>query len=227
MALREADRLREEDPFTGEFTVVAPTRIVVQRSRFEADLNRPRQRAVYLRSEDAWGLPLWRSEPDDGLVARSLEIYDDFYEMVGAILDDLVAEQGRFVLLDLHSYNHRRDGANEPAAPERDNPEINVGTGTLDRDRWGRIVDRFMGDLAAHDYLGGHLDVRENVRFRGGNLARWVHERYPHTGCALAIEVKKIFMDEWSGKPFLEAVEAIVGALKASIPGILEELAAM
>jgi len=65
------------------------------------------------------------------------------------------------------------------------------------------------------------------VRFRGGNLARWVHERYPHTGCALAIEVKKIFMDEWSGKPFLEAVEAIVGALKASIPGILEELAAM
>ena len=46
---------------------------------------------------------------------------------------------------------------------------------------------------------GRPLDVRENVRFKGRQLAAFVHERFPTTGCALAIEVKKTFMDEWTG----------------------------
>lgn len=49
LALPEDKRLNEEDPFTGPFTAVAPTRIVVERSRFEVDLNRPRENAVYRR----------------------------------------------------------------------------------------------------------------------------------------------------------------------------------
>jgi hypothetical protein len=46
---------------------------------------------------------------------------------------------------------------------------------------------------------GQLLDVRENVRFRGRQVAAWVHEHYGEVGCALAIELKKVFMDEWSG----------------------------
>ncbi|MEO8142476.1 MAG: hypothetical protein ABI617_07440, partial [Sphingomicrobium sp.] len=46
------------------------------------------------------------------------------------------------------------------------------------------------------------LDVRENVAFQGkGEQTRFVHERYPKQGCAVAIEFKKFFMDEWSGEP--------------------------
>src|SRR5690606_33956601 len=59
LALDDAQRLREEDPFTGEWTVVAPTQIVGLRSRFETDLNRPRDGAVYERPEQAWGLHIW------------------------------------------------------------------------------------------------------------------------------------------------------------------------
>jgi len=47
MALSDAERLREEDPFTGRWTQLAPTRVVGTRSRFEVDLNRPREQAVY------------------------------------------------------------------------------------------------------------------------------------------------------------------------------------
>jgi N-formylglutamate deformylase len=46
-ALDESARLREEDPHTGLWTKIAPTSVVVHRSRFELDLNRPRDRAVY------------------------------------------------------------------------------------------------------------------------------------------------------------------------------------
>ena len=37
-----------------------PITVSVTRSRFEADLNRPRDRAVYLTPADAWGHQVWR-----------------------------------------------------------------------------------------------------------------------------------------------------------------------
>src|SRR5687768_7825373 len=55
-ALTSAERLREEDPFTAAWTTVAPTRVVVHRSRFEVDMNRPRAGSVYRTPEEAWGL---------------------------------------------------------------------------------------------------------------------------------------------------------------------------
>jgi hypothetical protein len=64
---------------------------------------------------------------------------------------------------------------------------------------------------------GGRIDVRENVRFRGANLARWVHERYPGTGCALAIEFKKTYMDEWTGLPDNERIDVLADALASTI----------
>ncbi|NIP86404.1 MAG: N-formylglutamate amidohydrolase, partial [Planctomycetales bacterium] len=55
LAISESDRLREEDPFTGMWTSLAATRIIGLRSRFELDLNRPREKAVYRTPEDCWG----------------------------------------------------------------------------------------------------------------------------------------------------------------------------
>jgi len=54
MKLSESDRLREEDPFTDHWVGVAKNRIVIDRSRFEVDLNRPRDKAIYVDPEDAW-----------------------------------------------------------------------------------------------------------------------------------------------------------------------------
>lgn len=52
MTLDERTRRREEDPFTDLLIEEVPTRFVVHRSRFEIDLNRPRERAVYLDPDD-------------------------------------------------------------------------------------------------------------------------------------------------------------------------------
>ena len=226
LALDDAQRLREEDPFTAEWTTLAPTRVVGLRSRFEVDLNRPRDGALYLTPEQAWGLTVWRRTLPANVVAHSLAEYDAFYSLLRRLLDEKVHRHGRFVVFDIHSYNHRRDGPDAPPADPLANPEINVGTGTMPRWRWARLVDRFLNDLRSGDRAGARpLDVRENVRFRGGYLAKWVHGAYPNSGCAIAIEVKKFFMDEWTGRPDRDAIASIGHALSAAVPGLLEELA--
>ncbi len=224
MALEESNRLREEDPFTGIWTSVVSTQMVALHSRFEVDLNRPRDGAIYRTPADAWGLQVWREELPADVVERSLEEYDAFYAEAERICSELERRYGRFVVLDLHTYNYRRGGPDAPPEDPEANPEVNVGTGSLDRERWGGLVDRFMGDLREHEFLGRHLDVRENVRFQGGYLSQWIHERYPESGCCLAIEFKKFFMDEWTGKLSPEDYEAIPQALKATLPGLLESL---
>ncbi len=224
LALSDAERLREEDPETGAWAEVASTRIVGLRSRFEVDLNRPRENAVYIRPEDAWGLTVWRENPSGALISDSRNSYDTFYEEMRRLFSNLKHRHGKFVLYDLHSYNHRRKGPDKPPADSRKNPEVNIGTGTMDRKRWGPVVDRFMADLSSFDFLGRHLDVRENVKFQGGHLARWTHENFPDSGCALAIDFKKFFMDEWTGKIDREQVDAILRALRSTVPGVLETL---
>ena len=128
MVLPESDRLREEDPWTDEIASAQPARVLVHRSRFETDLNRVREKAVYRTPEDCWGLHVWRDNPlPDAVVEGSLAVYDAFFAALFERLD-AVAERGPFVLYDVHSYNHRRPGPDEPDEPVEENPEVNLGT---------------------------------------------------------------------------------------------------
>ena len=224
MALSDMERLREEDPFTGFWANIVDTRIIANRSRFEVDLNRPREKAVYLDPDDAWGLNVWRTRPGPKVLEDSLASYDAFYQEVERGFTRLKQQYGRFIVFDLHTYNHRRDGANSPPADPELNPEVNIGTGTMDRQQWAPIVDRFINDLGDFDFLGRHLDVRENIKFKGGQFSRWVHEHFPESACCIAVEFKKFFMDEWTGIPDQNQLNAISAALNATIPGVLEEL---
>jgi len=227
LALDDMSRLREEDPFTSCWTTIAPTRLIGLRSRFEVDLNRPREKAVYVTPDDAWGLTVWKEELPVSVIEESLAEYDAFFARLKTILDAKVAEHGHFVLFDLHTYNHRREGAGGPEADPATNPQVNIGTGTMNRELWGDVVDCFIAGLRSYDFPGGHLDVRENVKFQGGNVPRWVHDNYPKTGCALAIEYKKFFMDEWTGEPNASLVEAIGSSLSWTVQGIMAALAAL
>lgn len=227
LALPDTDRLREEDPYTGVWTSVAPHRYVASTSRFEVDLNRPRATSVYRRPEDAWGLQVWTAPLTDDVAERSRTLHDTFYAEAERVLRSLEARHGRFVVYDIHSYNHRRDGADAPPQDPELNPEVNVGTGTMDRSKRGPVVDAFIDALRGTPFLGRHLDVRENVKFLGGNLASWVHQMFPETGVALAIEFKKIFMDEWTGEAYPDVVNAITDALAETVEPVLEALERM
>jgi len=224
MALDEETRLREEDPYTDQFTDLFPTRIVVDVSRFEVDLNRPREKAVYLDQQDAWGLEVWKRPLSAEILGRSHALYNRFYRDVESLLDRVHAECGRFVVLDLHSYCHRRGGPDSAPDDPLWNPEIIVGTNIIDTGKWSRLLDQFVGDLRKFDFGGRRLDVRKNVKFTGGHFSRWINQRYQGDACAIAIEFKKIFMDEWTGVLDEVTFGLLKKSLASAIPGLLAEL---
>jgi N-formylglutamate deformylase len=225
MVLDEDVRLREEDPQTDVIAAAVESRVITARSRFEVDLNRPREEAVYREPDDCWGLDVWADGTlSDDLTAGSLAVYDEFYARLGERLD-AVAARGPFVLLDVHSYNHRRDGADADPEPAEDNPVVNVGTGTLDTDRFGRLLDDFMETLSKQHVGGEPLDVRENVKFQGRAVSWFVHDRYPGVGCCLALEFKKTFMDEWTAEVDHDRLAETVRALGATVPVLEQALA--
>lgn len=223
MALSPEKRLREEDPFTGEMVAGLTNRIVVHHSRFEVDLNRATDQAIYLKPEQSWGLEVWNQTPPEEASRQSLDFHADYYAMLETVLSTLERRHGAFVVLDVHSYNHRRQGADAPATAQAEAPDINIGTFSMDRSRWGDVVSAVGHHFASATIGGRRLDVRENVAFQGkGEQTRFIHERFAENGCAIAIEFKKFFMDEWTGKPDARLVADIREAI-ATLQPVLEE----
>lgn len=218
LAIDAVTRLREEDPFTAEWTEISDTRVVVNLSRFVVDLNRPREKSVYQNPEDAWGLKVRKHMLDKQELDPLLEIYDRFYIELQDFLQRLTSRHGKVVVLDLHSFNYRRNGPDAKPGNPRDNPEINVGTGTMDRDRWAPIVDAIIDDMRKFDFDGRELDVRENIKFHGANVPAWIHHTFPDQICDVALEIKKFFMDEWTGELNRETHGRIKQALSSTIP---------
>lgn len=223
-ALNSDERLREEDPFT-EYTIRdIPNRIIFHHSRFEIDLNRSRDGAVYLTPEQAWSLNVWERELPADVVKNSLQMHGDYYAMLHSYLKGIEASYGKFIVMDVHSYNHRRDGPDALPTDISKAPEINIGTSAMDRAFWAPVVDALIDHMRYFEIDGRRFDVQENVAFQGkGEQTRFIHEHFPQTGCAIAIEFKKFFMDEWTGEPDAIALNQL-RALIASCRPVLEHL---
>ncbi|MBC8326458.1 MAG: N-formylglutamate amidohydrolase [Verrucomicrobia subdivision 3 bacterium] len=195
LRLPEPDRLREEDPFTNEWTVIGAHGLVVEWSRFDGDLNRPRENAVYAGPEAAWGLDLYEAPLPEVVQQTALDFYDAFYEAVAFFVDAQLKQHRHLLVLDLHTYNHRRNGPQADSANSETNPEINLGTARLTcPEQWATVLDSLESALRAEG-----LDTRRNVKFQGGHFSQWLNGRWPGRVCAVAVEVKKMFMDEWTG----------------------------
>ena len=214
-ALDRSQRLREEDPFTDEWTTISDNRIIGLRSRFEMDLNRPREKAVYRVPDDCWGLQAWKGTLPLEEVERSLAGYDGFYERTGALVERLLDRHPRVFIYDLHSYNHQRQGPGIDDDPSGA-PEINLGTAHIELPLWERVVDA-LTDALRTGPDGRAYDVRANVKFKGGYFGQWLHDRSGPRVCPVAIEFKKVFMNEWTGEPDRAAIHRIGELLAASI----------
>lgn len=221
--LTEEERLREEDPFTERWTTFTDNSIVVHHSRFEVDVNRPREKAVYQVPEDAWGLKVWKNSLNENAVHDSLKIYDDFYAQVKKYFDELFLMHENIIVYDVHSYNHRRESVDKQA-DTAENPEINVGTQNMETNAWHPLVQALMDHFKKFDYNGRQLDVRENVKFKGGYFGKWLYEEYGNKICPISIEFKKFFMDEWTGEGFDEDISLVSSMLQSSAKPVLQEL---
>ena len=73
------------------------------------------------------GLQLWKRKPGLDFIQRSLTKYDNFYKEMDIIFSDFKRCFGKFVVLDLHAYNHRRAGPESNPADPDTNPEVMSG----------------------------------------------------------------------------------------------------
>lgn len=225
MNLKEDVRLREEDPFTDAWHAVAGNKVYIHQSRFEVDLNRPRELCIYQSPEQSWGLKVWQSALPEEMIQTSLGYYDAFYLAMTTLIEGLLKTHKKLCIFDFHSYNHKRNGAYDGTEAREQNPDINIGTGNIIHSMWRPLIKRFMEDLSHSEVLlGRKLDVRENIRFKGGYFSKWINQYFPERICVLAIEVKKFFMDEWTGVADYVCIEQLGLLFNQSIPGVLEQL---
>lgn len=220
MALSEKERTYEEDPYTGFLADIAPTRLVAMHSRFEIDLNREKSEAIYKSPEQAWGLKVWETEPTVELISKSLQAYEEFYAQMESLISNKIWKYGYAIVYDLHSYNHCREGK---PAPQRVNPDVNIGYNGLDRSIWATVIDGFAASMKKWPIDGLRLDVRENIKFRGGHFSTWINRNFDNKACALAIELKKIFMDELTGEVNERMLSDIKKALAFTITDVVKQ----
>ena len=210
ISISESDRMREEDPFTEQFVSDKENHIIQYTSRFEYDINRHRTKAIYEKPEDCWGLPIYPNvSMTEAEKEMSLRKYDLFYATLDAIIDKQLRLFDRLLIWDIHSYNHRRQGAGAEFDPGELNPEIIIGTNNYQfiSAEWRPLVDKiqqlfiqqqFEGDFSNRATRESHLDVRQNVKFPGGFMSQYINHKYTGRVCCLAIEFKKIWMNEWT-----------------------------
>lgn len=227
LELGEVERLREEDPLTDYFLSAGDTIVRANRSRFEFDLNRPPEKAVTTDPDDTWGLRIWNPDLPEAEKERSLALHRQFYDRIVERVEAMIAEHGRILVLDVHSYNHRREGREAEADHPEESPDIDLGATTLNKDIYGGLLDGFGEALRSHPVRGRTPEVGINVRWEdGGHFPEWLHAEYGDAACVMTLEYKKIFMDEWGHTADILALQDLREGLLAAVEGAREWLAA-
>src|SRR5690606_21766418 len=122
---------------TADFIASFPIQLIGQDSRFEYDLNRSPETAVY---EDAWGKKVWKKKLSDEEKSKSLKKHAEFYKVVYALVETLEKKFNSCLVYDIHSYNYRRW--------DRPVPVFNIGTANIDQKRFGNIIKDWSRELS-------------------------------------------------------------------------------
>lgn len=201
------ERWFEEDPCTQQFVKSHPIVIAGCDSRFEYDLNRDPENAIY---EDAWGKKLWKEPLNPIHHKKSLEKHTSFYSVVHTLVSKLEEKFGAVVIYDMHSYNWRRW--------DREVPVINLGTANIDTDRFGSSVEAWRKSLSGLQLPNGIESTSKiNDTFQGnGYFLKYITNNFKNT-LVLATEFKKIYCDELRAIIYPEVVHAIEQQLQTKV----------
>jgi N-formylglutamate amidohydrolase len=223
LIISDEDRKREEDPYTNSIIRSYDNRIVVNTSRFEVELNRNRDRAIYKTPDDCWGLEVWKRDLTQEEIDQSLAEYDSFYRRLDSAISETIRSFGYAIVLDVHSYNHHRLGIGQPYDSPEDNPQIILGTNNMPR-RYMESIYKIQKKFQENIYEGRKLDCRIDIKYPGGTMSRHLHREFPDKVFSLAIEFKKTFMNEWTGELYRDKMEDLITALQSISPLLNKDL---
>jgi len=200
----EYERWFEEDPATKQMIQSFPIVIAGCDSRFEYDLNRAPESAIYT---DAWGKQLWKNPLSEEEKQHSLQKHTNFYKVVKALVFKIEEKFGVAVVYDMHSYNWKRW--------DREVPTFNIGAGKIDNQRFGNSVELWRKMLSEIKLPQGIESTSKiNDVFKGnGFFLGFITSNFKNT-LVLATEVKKIYCDEYAQIMYPEVISAIEKQLK-------------
>ena len=205
LCLDEETRLREEDPYTAILAELPFNRFISATSRFQLDLNRSKQDALYLSPSQTWGLHVWAKDLPKAMIEQLYNNYDHVFRTIDQEIKETIDRHNFFVIYDIHSYNAKREGP-QAIIDHQSNPQINIGT-LHNHDKWTDLTAQFIRALQKEVDGKPSFDVRENIKFKGGYFSKYINEHYGDKGCVFSIEFRKDFMDEWTGQLYPEKLQ--------------------
>ena len=198
------ERWYEEDPETKNMVISHPILIAGRDSRFEYDLNRPIEEAVF---ETAWGKQLWKEPLSKEEKAKSLAKHTVFFEVTHALVEKIESKFGCCIVYDMHSYNWQRW--------DREVPTWNLGTTNIDNERFGQEIESWRQSLSEIKFPHGIKSTAaiNNTFFGNGYFLKYITKNFKNT-LVLATEIAKVYCDELNQVIFPEVVAAVDRQLK-------------
>lgn len=202
------ERWYEDDPATKSMIATHPIVLAGLDTRFEYDLNRAPEVAIY---EDAWGKQLWKEPLSEEMISRSMAKHHAFYRVVETLIRKLESLHPACIVYDMHSYNWRRW--------PREVPTWNLGTSNVDNERFGTNIEAWRQSLSEIELPNDILSTAAiNDTFYGnGYFLKYITSSFQNT-LVLATEVAKIYCNEYEQLIFPEVVGSIANELKHRIP---------
>jgi N-formylglutamate amidohydrolase len=197
MAITEEERLYEEDAGVDQFIQDFPIQMIGLDSRYEYDVNRNLDCAVYLKPFQCWGKRVWITPPTKEELQISHQKWEEFHEMLQFLVGEISNSHGKTFVLDMHSYNYQRP--NPTRKPELF-PDFNLAVSPQDHSKHRNALDALTQELKKIELQNGTPTVKENDIFKkDGAVATKLEELYPH--CLITpVEIKKVYMNEKTGE---------------------------
>ncbi|WP_299547582.1 N-formylglutamate amidohydrolase [Seonamhaeicola sp.] len=204
----EFERWYEEDPETKTMVASHPIVIAGCDSRFEYDLNRSPEEAVFVT---AWGKQLWEAPLSEAMKSKSLQKHINFYKVTHTLIETLERKFGFCTVYDMHSYNWQRW--------DREVPTWNLGTSNLDNKRFGKVIEDWRQSLSEIRLPNGIKSTSKvnDTFFGNGFFLKYITKNFKNT-LVLATEIAKVYCDEYEQVIFPEVVNAVEQELKTRIP---------
>ena len=202
------ERWYEEDPCTKEMIQSHPIVIAGRDSRFEYDLNRPPETAIY---QDAWGKELWKTPLSEKEKQISLNKHLNFYKVVEALIQKLESKYPKILVFDMHSYNWKRW--------DREVPVWNLGTVNINNARFGELLEQWRARLENMVLpIDMQTTAKINDTFQGnGYFLKYITRNFDNT-LVLATEISKVYCDEHTGTIYPEVVRSVEEQFKIMVP---------
>ncbi len=204
----EYERWYEEDPETKNMIKSHSIVLAGCDSRFEYDLNRDPENAVF---DTAWGKQLWSKPLSEKMKDKSLRKHTNFYKIVHTLVNKLESKFGFCTIYDMHSYNWKRW--------DREVPTWNLGTSNVDNTRFGDVIDSWRQSLSEIKLPNNIKSTAKiNDTFLGnGYFLKYITNNFKNS-LVLATEIAKVYCDEYEQIVYPEVVKAVEKDLITRIP---------